>query len=290
MDLQVRHLAAFVALCEEGTYTGAAARLHLTQPSLTRTVQDLERILGIALVDRAARRLELTGDGREFHARARQILTELGELETDMRGRAEVRLGFAWLLPSEWFGRVRAAWDGLGGRLAIHRTDDPVGDLARGRLDFALVRNTRNGNDTLTWHRIGTERRVLAVAADSPLADRAGLRWCELADQPLVVNPRSGTTMPDNWPGPHPAREIVTCRNFDEWLELVSAGRGIGAVPAIAVHRAPHPGVVYRELPDIPDSPLYLGCRRIPPPSRTLRRFLDIALRPDAAVAGPQRG
>ncbi|WP_280415501.1 LysR family transcriptional regulator [Nocardia carnea] len=282
MELQVRHLAAFVALCEEGTYTGAAARLHLTQPSLTRTVQDLERILGTTLVNRGTRRLELTDDGRELRTRAERILTDLTELEADMRGRAEIRLGFAWLLPSEWFGRVRAAWEELGGRLAIHRTDDPVGDLARGHLDIALVRNTRNGSDTITWQRIGTERRVLAVAADSPLAARPGLRWSELAAQPLIVNPRSGTTTPDSWAEPHPGREIVTCRNFDEWLELVSAGRGIGAVPAIAVHRAPHPGVVYRELPDIPDSPVYLGWRRTPAQSRSTRRFLDTALRPEA--------
>jgi len=181
MDLQVRHLAAFVALCEEGTYTGAAARLHLTQPSLTRTVQDLERILGTTLVNRGTRRLELTDDGRELRTRAERILADLTELEADMRGRAEIRLGFAWLLPSEWFGRVRAAWEELGGRLAIHRTDDPVGDLARGHLDIALVRNTRNGSDTITWQRIGTERRVLAVAADSPLAARPGLCWSELA-------------------------------------------------------------------------------------------------------------
>ncbi|MEU1983639.1 LysR family transcriptional regulator [Nocardia sp. NPDC019395] len=279
MDLQVRHLAAFAALCEEGTYTGAAARLHLTQPSLTRTVQDLERILDTTLVHRGARRLELTDDGREFHARARRILTDLTELEADMRGRAEVRLGFAWLLPAEWSGRVRARWEQLGGHLAIHRTDDPVADLDRGRLDVALVRTTRNGTGTITWQRIGTERRVLAVAADSPVAGQRGLRWADLGAHPLVVNPRSGTTTPDSWPDPHPGREIITCGNFDEWLELVSAGRGIGAVPAIAVHRAPHPGVVYRELPDIPDSPLYLGWRRTPPPSRSTRRFLETALR-----------
>ncbi|MBF6247812.1 LysR family transcriptional regulator, partial [Nocardia elegans] len=80
MDLQVRHLAAFVALCDTGTYTRAAARLHLTQPSLTRTIQDLERILDCDLVIRGGRGLELTAEGAEFLPRARRILTDLTEL------------------------------------------------------------------------------------------------------------------------------------------------------------------------------------------------------------------
>ncbi|WP_058856341.1 LysR family transcriptional regulator [Nocardia jinanensis] len=108
MDLQVRHLAAFVALCEEGTYTRAATRLHLTQPSLSRTVQDLERVLDTELVVRGTRGPELTVDGHEFLARARRILTDLTALRNDLGGRAEVRLGFAWLLPSDWFAGVRA--------------------------------------------------------------------------------------------------------------------------------------------------------------------------------------
>ena len=131
MDLQVRHLAAFVALCEEGTYTGAAVRLHLTQPSLTRIVQDLERILDTALVDRGIRRLELTDDGREFRTRAQRILTDLTELEADMRGRAEVRLGFAWLLPSEWFGRVRGPRVGNAPVLTLHFPPQTTASLSR---------------------------------------------------------------------------------------------------------------------------------------------------------------
>ncbi|BAD56810.1 LysR family transcriptional regulator [Nocardia farcinica] len=278
MDLQVRHLAAFVALCDTGTYTRAAARLHLTQPSLTRTIQDLERILDCDLVIRGGRGLELTAEGAEFLPRARRILTDLTELHDDMRGRAVVRLGFAWLLPSDWFAATRARYEALGGTLAIHRVDDPAGALEHGRIDVALARTVHRESAAITWRRIGTERRVLAVSTHSALARRPGLSWADLAAHPLVVNIRSGTTTPSDWPDPRTDREIVTCTNFDEWLELVAADRGIGAVPDIAVERAPHPGVVYRDLPDIPDSPLFLGWRSTPPPARSTRRYLDVAL------------
>ncbi|MDF0532094.1 LysR family transcriptional regulator [Tsukamurella sp. 8F] len=275
MELQVRHLTAFVELCEARTYTAAARHLHVTQPSLSRTIQDLERVLATDLVVRGSRPLELTADGHEFEERARRILADLAALEADMRGRTEVRLGFAWLLPPDWFARVRAEFESLGGQVRLHRTDDPAGDLTHDRIDVALTR-AADRTDGITWRAIGTEKRVLAVSARSPLATMPGVRWPDLAAHPLVVNTRTGTTRPDNWPDSDPDREIVTCINFDEWLELVGADRGIGAVPAIAVERAPHPDVVYRELPDIPDSRVYLGWRRAP--SRTTRRFIDAAL------------
>lgn len=281
MDLQLRHLAAFVTLCEEGTYTRAAARLHITQPSLTRTIQDLERILECDLVARPARRFELTANGELFRQRSRAILTEVSELEAEMRARSQVRVGFAWLLPSDWFAAIRARYAESGGQITLHRNDNPAAALQQGTIDIAVARNSNQPTAAITWRRIGTEERVLAVSARSDLAHAADLRWADLARHPLVVNTQSGTTTPDCWPDPDPDREIVTCRNFDEWIELVAADRGIGAVPAIAVHRAPHPDVVYRELPDIPPSTLYLGWRRTPPPPRAVRRFLDAALAVD---------
>ncbi|MEV6557434.1 LysR family transcriptional regulator [Nocardia sp. NPDC051756] len=281
MDLQLRHLTAFVALCEEGTYTRAAARLHIAQPSLTRTIQDLERILECDLVARPARRFELTANGELFLQRSRGILTEVSELEAEMRARSQVRVGFAWLLPSDWFAATRARYEQLGGQITLHRNDNPAAELQQGTIDIAVARNVNQPTAAITWRRIGTEQRVLAVSARSNLAHAADLRWADLAHHPLVVNTQSGTTTPDCWPDPDPDREIVTCRNFDEWIELIAADRGIGAVPAIATHRAPHPDVVYRELPDIPASTLYLGWRRTPPPPRAIRRFLDAALAPE---------
>ncbi|MEU7144950.1 LysR family transcriptional regulator [Nocardia sp. NPDC046473] len=278
MDLQLRHLTAFVTLCEEGTYTRAAARLHITQPSLTRTIQDLERILECDLVARPARKLELTANGALFLERSRAILTEVNELQAEMRTRSQVRVGFAWLLPSDWFAATRARYEELGGQITVHRNDNPAAALHQGTIDIAVARNFNQPTAAITWRRIGTEQRVLAVSARSDLAHAAGLRWADLAHHPLVVNTQSGTTTPDCWPDPDPDREIVTCGNFDEWIELIAADRGIGAVPAIAEHRAPHPDVVYRALPDIPDSTLYLGWRRTPPPPRSVRRFLDAAL------------
>ncbi len=250
----------------------------MSQPSLSRTIQELERILGCPLIDRSARTLELTPNGVRFLERGRAILTGVRDLEAEMRAASSVRVGFAWLLPSDWFAATRARYEQLGGELTLSRSDNPTADLRTGTIDVAIVRNIGQASGSTTWRRIGTEDRVLAVSSRSELAETPGLRWADLARYPLVVNTESGTTTADSWPDSAPGRETVSCRNFDEWIELIAADRGIGVVPALAVHRAPRPDVVYRELPDIPPSALYLGWRRTPPPSRSTRQFLDAAL------------
>ncbi|WP_067814290.1 LysR family transcriptional regulator [Nocardia inohanensis] len=275
MDVELRHLRAFIALCDEGNYTRTAQRLHLTQPSLTRTIQQLERILDCRLIERSARRFEITDTGSEFLAQARRIVADLDAVCSEIQLRATVRVGFSWLLPDAWFAAARTRFEALGGRVEILRVDDPIAALAARTIDIALYRKPIRLPRGLNSRRIATEQRVLAVSANSPLVRARELSWSDLAEYPLVVNTVSGTTDQTSWPTPDPGRRIVTCTNFDEWIELVAADRGIGAVPELARSRAPHPGVVYREVPDAPPSHLYLAWRTQPAPSRSIREFLE---------------
>src|SRR5919112_1839022 len=80
MAAELRHLRAFVAIADEGTVTRAAARLHVTQPALSRTLAQLEAHLGVRLVERSTHHLELTTAGRLFHHRARAALSAVDEV------------------------------------------------------------------------------------------------------------------------------------------------------------------------------------------------------------------
>ncbi|MFE1500295.1 LysR family transcriptional regulator, partial [Streptomyces albidoflavus] len=66
MSIELRHLRCFLAIAEETSLTRAAARLHLTQPAVSRTLATLERHLGARLVDRSTHHLALTAEGRAF--------------------------------------------------------------------------------------------------------------------------------------------------------------------------------------------------------------------------------
>ncbi|MBF6331006.1 LysR family transcriptional regulator [Nocardia transvalensis] len=277
MDLELRHLRAYLALCEERNYTRAAHRLHVTQPSLTRTIQQLERLLDCRLIERSSRHFDLTDEGAEFLAQTRRIVADLDTVVADLQLRGVVSVGFSWLLPDTWFTAARTRFEALGGHVQIHRVDDPIAALSAGTLDIALYRKNIRLPRNLAARTIAVERRVVAVSADSPLARTPRLRWQDLARYPLVVNTISGTTDETSWPTPDPTRDIITCTNFDEWIELIAADRGIGAVPELARTRAPHPGVTYLDIPDAPPSQVHLAWRTKPPPARSIQRFLDIA-------------
>ncbi|CAM4055316.1 LysR family transcriptional regulator [Nocardia ninae] len=276
-QIELRHLRAYVALCEESNYTRAAARLHLSQPALTRTIQQLERHIECRLIERTSRRFALTDEGTELLTHARRILADVDTVAAQLRSRAAIEVGFAWLLPTSWLAATRRRYEALGGRITLHRVDDPLAALEARAIDIAIYRRETQLPSHLESRVIATEQRMLAVAANSPLADATDLRWADLAGYPLVVNVVSGTTHAGSWEQGDPDRPIITCRNFDEWIELVAANRGIGGVPALARSRAPHPGVVYLDIPDAPPSHVYLAWHAKPAPSRAVQRFLGVA-------------
>lgn len=274
MDIELRHLRAYLALCEEANYTRAAARLHLSQPALTRTIQQLERLVDCRLVERTARRFALTPEGAELLAHTRRILADVDAVAAELRSRATLEIGFSWLLPDAWFAATRRRFEEQGGRITLRRVDDPLAALGERAVDIAIYRKETGLPRHLASRIIATEQRVLAVAAHSPLAGATDLSWSDLADRPLVVNTVSGTTDAASWHPAAPDRVVITCTNFDEWIELVAADRGIGVVPDLARTRAPHPGVVYLDIPDAPPSHVYVAWRARPVPPRSVQRFL----------------
>ncbi|MFD6159214.1 LysR family transcriptional regulator [Nocardia sp. NPDC060256] len=273
-NIELRHLRAYVALCEESNYTRAAVRLHLSQPALTRTIQQLERQIEGRLIERTSRRFELTEEGAELLVHARRILADVDTVTAQLRSRAAVEVGFAWLLPTPWLAATRRRYEALGGRVTLRRIDDPLAALDARSIDIALYRGETPLPGHLESRMIATEQRILAVAANSPLATATDLRWADLAGYPLVVNVVSGTTHAESWDQRDPNRPLITCRNFEEWIELVAANRGIGGAPALARTRAPHPGVVYLDIPDAPPTHVYLAWQTTP--SRALQRFLAV--------------
>ncbi|PXX53339.1 DNA-binding transcriptional LysR family regulator [Nocardia tenerifensis] len=276
-NIELRHLRAYVALCEEANYTRAAAALHLSQPALTRTIQQLERIVECRLIERTSRRFALTDEGAELLTHARRVLADVDTVAARLRARSAVEIGFAWLLPTSWLAATRRRYEAAGGRLTLRRVDDPLAALDVRAIDIAIYRKAIRLPSHFDSRVIATERRLLAVSVHSPLATATDLRWADLAGYPLVVNVVSGTTHAGSWDEGDPDRPIITCRNFDEWIELVAADRGIGGVPDLARSRAPHPGVVYLDIPDAPPSHVYLAWHAKPEPSRAVRRFLGVA-------------
>ena len=281
MDVELRHLRAFTAVATHRSFTAAGRELLIGQPALTRTVQQLEAALGVRLLERTSRSVRLTDAGQDFLDRTRAVLADLDGAIAAARGEQELRLGFQWVLPDPWATETITGFEqATGARVTLLRRDDIATALGAGDLDVAITRTPLTTSGTVQTP-LFDEDRVAAVSTRSPLAARDAIDWLELAAEPIVVNTVSGTTQPDSWPAEHRPTRVVTCGNYDEWLQLVATGRGVGAVPRSAARTGTHPGVAFVPLAGAPPVSVCLAYR----PRRSsplVRRFVT-----SAATAAP---
>jgi DNA-binding transcriptional LysR family regulator len=199
---ELRLMRYFVAVAEELHFGQAATRLHITQPSLSRAIRDLERTLGVDLLIRTKRSVRLTEAGRALLHEAPHALDEVEracELARRVaRGEAgQLRLGF---MPSATVRLVpavvresRKAFPDL--ELRLHELfDEPqLEALSERRLDLGILRGPRP-DDQLAFEPLVRERLSLAVAHDHRLASRRRVSYADLRDEGLIIWPRSLAT------------------------------------------------------------------------------------------------
>jgi len=279
MDVELRHLRAFVAVARRGSFTRAAEQLVITQPALTRTVQQLETALQVQLLERSSRHVDLTTVGAEFLWEAERVLADLDRALGAARGHSTIRLGFSWLLPDPWAQNVVARFErATGSSVSLVRCDDPMASVVEGNIEIGLIRGaTHASTRSVRVVHLFEETRVAVCSGHSALAARDHLDWGEVADWPLVVNTVSGTTGPWSWPPEHRPNTIIGTRNFDEWVESVAADRGIGVVPEVAMRRNIHPALRFLTLTNAPPSPVAIAfLPHVQQP--LLRRFVQAAI------------
>src|SRR5262249_13534929 len=193
--IELRHLRYFLAVAEAAHFTRAAAKLHVTQPTLSHQIRQLEGQLNLTLFDRIGRRIKLTAAGELLLPHARRVLRELeqaqialGELHGLKRG--QLRVGImqtvnACVIP-EIVSRFSAAHPGV--RITCHEmsVDDIESGLESGKLDLGIsfMPATR---DTLEGESLLTEELVLVTRAGHPLTRRRGIKVRELSSVPLVL-------------------------------------------------------------------------------------------------------
>ncbi|MFH9723052.1 LysR family transcriptional regulator [Streptomyces sp. NPDC017254] len=263
MSIELRHLRCFLAIAEESSLTRAAARLHLTQPAVSRTLAALEQHLGARLVDRSTHHLALTAEGRAFRDRAAAALAAFDAAVDPARLRHRpLRLGHAWSAFGPYTTPLLRRWQREHPEtpLELLRIDDRTAGLTRGEVDAALLRGPVDAPGLAT-EELATEGRVAAVPADGPLAERSRLTLDDLAGGTVVLNTVSGTTTLTLWPAAARPAATVTVANTDDWLTAIAAGRGVGVSSASTAALHPHPGVAYRPLPDAPPLPVVLAWR-----------------------------
>lgn len=275
MNVELRHLRALAAIGDEGTITGAAAVLHISQPALSRTLEQLESRVGVRLVDRTTRTLALTEAGQRLYERAHLILHQLDDALTEAAaGVRPLRIGFAWAALGDRTVPLLRTWreEHPDTPVRVHRSDDPEAALRRGEIDAALLRTAPAAGAGLEVRPLYRERRLAAVPEDDPLARRPAVRLTDLADRSVVLCATAATTT-GLWPDGRRPRTFEVA-NVDEWLTVIATGEAVGVTAEATEHSHPHPGVRYLPLTDAPPVTVRLAWPRTPTHPAT-RAFLD---------------
>jgi DNA-binding transcriptional LysR family regulator len=153
--LKLEFLAAFAAIAETGSMTGAAARLSISKSVVSERLLELERTLGARLVERTTRRLALTEDGNVFYERARGILRDVEGAATELAQRRGKLTGPLRISAPVSFGALHLG-RALFGFLAQH----PEIELTL-ELDDRFVNISQEGYDAVIRHGPVDDRRVI---------------------------------------------------------------------------------------------------------------------------------
>lgn len=202
MPLNLHHLRIFAAVAEHGGFSRAAVALRLSQPAVSKTVQELERQVGLALFDRAGRTPRLTDAGEALFARARELFgvervaeEELGALRGLERG--ILRVGASTTVATYFLPPLLAQFHelhpGVKLRVLSANTRAIARKLLEGRLDIALVEGPVS-HERISVDQWREDELVVIAPAAHRLVRKRRVVAADLMDEAFIVRePGSGT-------------------------------------------------------------------------------------------------
>lgn len=247
LAMNLRDLKYLVALADHRHFGRAAEASFVSQPTLSTQIRKLEDELGVALVERAPRRVMLTPIGHEVADRARRVIAEVEQMaELARRSRdpeaGSVRLGLfptlaPYLLPHVLPG-VRTRFPRLELLLVEEKTDQLLQRLRDGRLDAGILALPLH-DDQLHAEPLFDEPFVLAVPRTHPLAARRALRTDQLEGLDLLLLEEGHCLRDQALDVCHVAgageRAGFRATSLETLRQMVAAGVGATLLPALAV-------------------------------------------------------
>ncbi len=262
-EMELRHLRYFVAVAEELSFTKAAQKLRLAQPSLTRQVRNLEDEIAVRLLDRANNRVTLTEEGRRFLFDSKKLLAMCDEAVAAVQRMShgessQLNIGYVANIHYGLLPATLGAFRKLYPRVALNLFDMTSAEQFQAieghkiDLGFIGLRPALSGHDLLS-ECVAHDTILVALPARHPLAKKAKLKLADLATQFFIG--MSAKTHPG-------AREwlIETCGSAGfaakilqeadaepTAIRFVADGLGVAFMPE-QITGLPHEGVVFRPL------------------------------------------
>jgi DNA-binding transcriptional LysR family regulator len=262
INFDLNDLHAFRAVAELRNFRKAAETVNISQPAFSRRIEKLEEALGVRLLDRTTRQVNLTTVGRDFDRKVQQLLDDLDNMLLGIRGVAATRMGEVTIacVPSAvyyYLSRVISRYHERYPKIRVIVLDasanEVLSSVARSEADFG-VNFIGSMEPEIEFTLLEQDRFMAACRRDHPLARSKRVTWTELAGYDYIsVSKASGNRLllDQALAGlPGRPRHIYETQHITTLLGLVEAGLGVAAVPAMAMPAADHPLLVSVPLVD----------------------------------------
>lgn len=195
--MELRVLRYFLAVAREGNITGAANFLHLTQPTLSRQIKDLEEELGCQLLVRKSHRVVLTPEGMRLRKRAEEIISMVDKTEAEFLARENAVSGDIYIgggetqairQIAEIIRELQEEYPDIHYHLYSGNAEDVTERLDKGLLDFGILIQPADISKYDYISLPSKERWGVIMRKDSPMADKESIRKEDLLDVPLICS------------------------------------------------------------------------------------------------------
>lgn len=254
--MDIYQLRYFLTIAETGSFSKAAERLYLSQPSLSTGIKKLEQELGVSLFERGGRRTVLTPAGRAFQAKAMAIMGQYQAALKELKGfydRPSLRVGVLSTLRVAELATLVSTFQHHHPHVTIELHDGTLTQLRdtleQGEVDVALTVLADRDDPHLSTV-LFRQKLLLALPQTHPLAQRASIRLAELDGQPFIdrVNCEFYEQECQILAAADVQPNIVYRASHEEWvIALIEAGLGVSIMP----HWQGLTNIVYLPISDI---------------------------------------
>ena len=252
-NITIQQLEILMALVESGSFTRAAGKLFLSQPSLTKQIQNLEESAGTRLVNRAAAGISLTPEGQIVYDYARRLLRLREDAKERVMRLKEEESGHIYVsastIPATYIlphllGRLKDVHPATQVHVQMHDSEETLQTVLNDQVEIGFI-GKEPANKKLISRRLWKDSLVLAVPAGHPLARQKTAMLGELAEAPFIIREKGSGTRAiieeclEKQLGTGLSRLNVTCEmgSSEAVKEAILAGLGVSIISAFAVKR-----------------------------------------------------
>lgn len=254
--MDIRQIEYFVEVAKQLSFTKAAANLHVSQPSISKAIQNFEAELGVPLFYRSSRQLELTDAGQAVLINSMKVLESFQNLRSELTDlmelkKGQIRIGIPPIVGAEFFSKLISVYKEQHPLIEILLTE--VGtkrireEIETGELDIGLVCSVTSSNENLETIGFLKDPLLLIVHESHPLAMQESVTMHDLLNEAFIIY-RKDFILFDR------IIEACTKHNFyptiacettqkDLFIEMVQAKLGIALLPEKIAKKIPYTSI-----------------------------------------------